>query len=154
MADEPDPPRRFYQLKPREFEALNAPVPSTPAASGTPAAATGKIDVREIFQQAQTPGPILKPGQSVTAKNEIHQVLEHNLARANAAGLNELAPKPKRASRRKRDYFLVLIPLDIFFACAAFGPYSNVATMAYGVAGIIICTLGLTWIMFFVMDDY
>jgi hypothetical protein len=157
MADDSDPPRVFYQLKPREFERVNAPVNSTPTdpspTPGTTANAEGRIDVQELYRKANFPGPVLTPNKA-GEKNEVHAILQGNLDHANAAGLNEIAPKPKRRSRRTRDYFIVLIALDLFFGAAAFGPYSNVGTMAYGVAGIIISTVGLTWIMFFVMDDY
>ena len=152
MAEELDPPRKYYQLKPREFEVVN----DLPSADGTQGDAqqSKKIEVRDLYEQARTPGPVLNTTQKVTEKNQIHVILHENLARANAAGLNTLTPKPKRRSRRTRDFFLVLVPLDAFFAYAAFGPHSNVGLMAYGVAGIIIATLGLTWVMFFVMDDY
>jgi hypothetical protein len=155
MADEPDPPRKFYQLKPREFEVVN--VPSSGLAPGQQLRSSPppqKIEVRDLYQQAGTPGPVLAVGEKVAAKNEVHVLLHDNLTRANAAGVNELTYKPKRRSKRTRDYFLVVIPLDVFFGYAAFGHYSNVAMMAYGVAGIIITTLGLGWVMFFVMDDY
>lgn len=156
MADEPDPPRKFYQLKPRDFEVVNAPL--TDLASGHPPPAgpsPQSIELRDLYQQSQTPGRVLAAaGEKVPVKNDVHILLHDNLTRANSAGLNELAYKPQRRSKRRRDYFLVVIPLDVFFAYAAFGPYSNVAMMAYGVAGIIITTLGLGWVMFFVMDDY
>lgn len=155
MADEPDPPRKFYQLKPREFEVVNELSSAIPQGRNhDPAHPIGRIEVRELYQQANTPGPVLPVGAKVVLKNEVHALLDDNLARANAAGLNELTPKPKRRSRRTRDFFAVVIPLDLFFGYAAFGHYSNVAMMAYGVAGIIISTIGLGWVMFFVMDDY
>jgi hypothetical protein len=155
MADESDPRRKYYQLKPREFELLNDP-PSAFSPHGHKARPqqTEKIEVLDLYQQARTPGPVLGPVQKTAEKNEVHVILHDNLSRANAAGLNTLVPKLKRKSRRKRDFFVVLIPLLAFFTFAAFGPYSNVVMMAYGVAGIIISTLGLTWVMFFVMDDY
>ena len=155
MADELDPPRKYYQLKPREFDLVNdLPPARSPHGHKVGTPPTQKIEVRDLYKQASTPGPVLGPGQKMADKNEVHVMLQDNLARANAAGLNTLTPKPKRRSRRKRDYFLVLFSVNAFFAFAAFGPYSSVAMMAYGVAGIIITTLGLTWIMFFVMDDY
>ena len=157
MADDSDPPRVFYQLKPREFERVNAtpaPAPSETAPAATPPTdPAGKIEVQDLYRQAATPGPLLTTHKT-GAQNEVHAILKENLDRANAAGLNTLTPKPKRRSRRTRDYILVVTALDLFFGFAAFGPYSNVGTMAYGVAGIIISTLGLGWIMFFVMDDY
>jgi len=152
MADELDPPRKYYQLKPREFESVNDPLSSTDAPGRPPE--TKKIEVRDLCAQACTPGPVLNTAQKVSEKNQIHVILHENLARANAAGLNNVTPKPKRRSRRTRDFFLVLVPLDAFFGYAAFGPHSNVGLMAYGVGGMIIATLGLTWVMFFVMDDY
>jgi hypothetical protein len=81
-------------------------------------------------------------------------VLRANLAHANAAGLNDLALKPKRRSRRKRDYWLLLVPINAFFAFWAFGPWANIMTFAYGVGGIILFTGSLTWVMFGVLDDY
>src|SRR5262245_17975095 len=121
MAEEPDPPRKFYQLKPREFELLNDP-PSAFVPLGhkpDPDHHTRKIDVREIYEQARTPGPVLAKVHKPLA-NDVHVILHDNHARANAAGLNELTPKPRRRSRRNRDYFLLLIPLDAFFAFMAF----------------------------------
>ena len=112
------------------------------------------IDVHELYTQAATPGPVLAIGEKVSAKNEVHVILKDNLNRANAAGLNDLAPKPKRRSRRTRDYLFVVIPLNAFFGFAAFGPYANPVTFVYGIAGMIFSTVGITWVMFFVMDDY
>jgi hypothetical protein len=159
MADDSDPPRVFYQLKPREFERVNAlsgsSTPDAPPSDENPAPpAPAKIDIHDLYAQAAIPGRVLATGERVGAKNEVHVILKENLNQANAAGLNHLAPKPKRRSRRTRDYLLVLISLNAFFSFAAFGPYSNAVTLAYGVAGIIFSTLGLTWVMYFVMDDY
>jgi hypothetical protein len=157
MADDSDPPRKFYQLKPRPFEQVNAPVSETPASSPAQSrerTRDAKIDVRDLYEQSRTPGPVLTPPGREGAQNQVHAILQDNLAHANAAGINTLTYKRKRRSRRTRDYFLVTISLDAFFAFLAFGPYSNVVIMAYSFAGIIITTLGLWWVMFFVMDDY
>lgn len=155
MAEELDPPRKYYQLKPREFEVVNEPVSAMPAQGETRAPPSpNKIEARELCQQAMTPGPVLGPAQKPVVKNEVHAILHDNLARANAAGLNDVPLKPKRRSRRTRDFLLVVIPLDAFFGYVAFGPYSNVMLMAYGVAGVIVSTIGIGWIMFVVMDDY
>ena len=155
MADELDPPRKFYELKPRAFERANEPLPPpSPHAQPPREPQNQRIDVRDHYESAKTPGPVLTLGQKIGPKNDVHVILEDNLAHANAAGLNKLAPKRKRRSRRTRDYFVVAIPLNAFFAYVAFGHFSNVMTMAYGVAGIILATLGLAWVMFGVMDDY
>ncbi len=163
MADEPDPPRKFYNLKPREFERVNdvMPLPVDRAIRDTsntaPPLPTGAIDVHTLAKQAQAPGdrPMLKKDRDATGPaNEIHGMLRENLARANATGANDLGPAPKRKNRRTRDYFLVLIPVNALFAFFAFGPMSNPVTFVYGVAGIAFFTVALTWVMFGIMNKY
>src|SRR5262245_42788027 len=98
MDDELDPPRKFYEFKPREFEVVNKLRPTAPTENTSPPRATDpdrKIEISELYRQAAVPGAVLNR-TSDTAKNEVHAILEDNVARANAAGLNNLAPKPKR----------------------------------------------------------
>jgi hypothetical protein len=161
MPDESDPPRKFYQLKPKEFDSVNAHPPQSPPAAGDPGTPDpgpseinhGRIDVKDLFKHASTPGRALSRKERAEA-NEVHAVLAANHARANAAGLNEVSLRPRRASRRKRDYWLLLIPVNAFFAFVAFGPYRNPMTFIYGLAGMVLFSIGLTWAMWFVMDDY
>jgi hypothetical protein len=176
MPDQPDPPRKFYNLKPKEAidrvndaPAGNAPTENPPAGNlpptsppTEPAPAPGlvdwnnkPIDVRELARQAALRGPVLD-GTNAPAnrENEVHGVLRDNLERANAAGLNDVEPPPPRRSRRTRDYWTLFIPVNGFFAFWAFGPYANPMTFVFGLAGMIMFTLGLTWVMFFIMDDY
>lgn len=160
MPDEPEPPRKFYGLKTPTFDRLNAPPreanapePEAAASTGPAPVAEGRIDVRDLTRIAGTPGPVLSspvPGKP----NDVHQVLAGNLAAANAAGLNDVAPRPKRRSRRKRDYILLMITVNAFFAFWAFGPYANAMTFVYGLAGIVLFSISLSWVMFGVMDDY
>ncbi len=153
MRDEPDPPRKHYQFKPREFERANDH-PGHAAPDSDPAIRPARITVQDHLHAANaTPPPTRAPQASATA-NDVHGILRDNLTRANAAGLNDLAPKVRRASRRKRDYWLLLLSINAFFAFVAFGPYANPMTKLYGLAGFIMFTLGLTWVMWFVMDDY
>ena len=159
MADDSDPPRVYYQLKPREFERVNAVTPPPPSVELTPAVSqppdpSAKIEVENLLAHAAVPGPILAHGQKEVVQNEVHGILKENLDRANAAGLNTLAPKARRRSRRTRDFLFVVIPLDAFFGFAAFGPYANPVSFIYGIAGLIFSTVGIGWVMFFVMDDY
>lgn len=81
-------------------------------------------------------------------------MLRENLARANAKGANDLGPAPTRKNRRTRDYFIVLIPVNAFFAFFAFGPLANPITFIYGIAGIAFFTVALTWVMFGIMNKY
>jgi hypothetical protein len=157
MPDESDPPRKVYQLKPTEFERVNAPrrdpAPDATCSPDSPPD-SGRIDVRDLIKQGSGSGPALGVNGPVNRDNEVHALLRHNVARDNAAGLNDVAPRPKRRSRRKRDYWLLLIPVNLFFAFAAFGPYANPLTFVYGIAGFILFTISLTWVMWGVMDDY
>jgi len=113
----------------------------------------GKIDVKELFKQANRPKRMLANQARQPESNEVHALLRDNLERANAAGLNDVGVPRRRLSRRKRDYFLILIPVDIFFALLAWRG-GNPMTFAYGVGGFMIFSLGLTWLMWFVMEDY
>lgn len=146
MRDEPDPPRKFYQLKPKEFEAVNPPS-NLPPVDSTPTTVRGHL-------RAANDGPLPPRSLPVPTENEVHALLRENHARANAAGVNDIAPHAPRRSRRKRDYWLLLLPMNAFFGFMAFGPYRNPMTLAYGIGGMIVFTLGLTWVMWFVMDDY
>lgn len=157
MRDEADPPRKHYQLRPTTFERVNPLPPPAPdiAVSRAPTAPVdGPIDVTTLARQAMSGGPLLNPPTTPTGLNEVQEMLRDNVTRANAAGINDVvAPAPRR-SRRKRDYWLLIITLNAFFATVAFGPYRNPMTLTYGIAGMIVVTLGLTWVMWFIMEDY
>ncbi|WP_414664747.1 hypothetical protein [Horticoccus sp. 23ND18S-11] len=146
MRDEPDPPRKFYQLKPKEFEAVNPPS-NLPPADSTPTTVRGHL-------RAANDGPLPPRPLPAPTENEVHALLRENHARADAAGLNEVQPVAPRRSRRKRDYWVLLLPINAFFGFMAFGPYRSAMTFTYGLSGMVIFTLGLTWVMWFVMDDY
>ena len=171
MADDADPPRKVYGFKPKEFERVNEPATTSdvhqPAEiigpnAKPPRADPGRIDVRELFQQAAaaTPGPVLDPQRAAPAgatrngENDVQAMLRENRARAEAAGLHQVAPPPPRRSRRKRDYWLLVLTCNGFFAFWAFGPWSNPVTFVYSLAGMGLTTAALTWVMWFVMDDY
>ena len=169
MPEEQDPPRKFYDLKEAEFEAVNQQ--SDHQAS---------IDVKDLFRQASGPAspkasgpqqtldprqPAAAPGMTISGipvrpkpaeASDVHGMLRENLDRANAAGLNELEEKPPRPSRRKRDYWFLMISgncvLGVLFAGAV--ATRNAFLMAFSAAGIGLVSAGLTWVMWFVMDDY
>ena len=87
MPDDPEPPRKTYGFKAREFERVNSP-------GGPP------IDVRQLVRDAVGPDPgTTSPRQPAKPENEVHTMLQENLARANAAGLNEVVPVRRRSRR-------------------------------------------------------
>lgn len=159
MADDPDPPRKYYGLKRKDFERVND-VPAPPAESLAPPPAPpdpappGRIDVHDLARTATAGTPLLSGNAPANRPNDIHAILQENLQRANAAGLNDVTPPPKRRSRRLRDYFIVFIPVNAFFGWWAFGPYANAMTFIYGIAGMILFSVGFSWVMFFIVDDY
>lgn len=158
MPDDPDPPRKIYQLKPATFERLN-PGPSEPGSEPPPSpaaasAASGPIDVRDLARQAAAGAPLLGHNQPANRPNDVHRMLRENLDQASGAGLNEVAPRPRKPSRRKRDYWVLLVTVNLFFLFWAIGPFANPISLIYAVAGSILFTCGFTWVMFGVVDDY
>lgn len=169
MPDEPDPPRKFYKLKAAEFEVVNAPLgsPSDP----------GAIDIHDLVRQANAAPPPTAP--AAPQINEVHALLHLNLRRANAAGLNKVTMPAARPSRRKRDYWLLMIAgntfiitifsLEIFLGfqvmCLAaqmpqeFGrlvhyALSTPTLWAMPLFGMFTYSGTLTWLMWGLMEDY
>ncbi|HVS53989.1 MAG TPA: hypothetical protein VHD62_16660 [Opitutaceae bacterium] len=186
MPDEPDPPRKFYQLKPKEFEAVNTLLPRADDAARVPApdpgpgiGDNGRITVEELFRAAQMGGPALAKSARPAEENEVHAILRENHAHAEAAGLNQLKPKPRRRSKRTRDYWILLIAGNLFIVTvysvelmlgfsvqclAAQMPsefwnlvrYSmqNLLVFAMAGVGMMFYSAVLTWLMFAIMPDY
>ncbi len=147
MSDDSDPPRKFYQLKPKEFEVVNEPTSAAPADSSP-------THVRGHLRAAFSP----PPPSVIAAKpppNDVQSLLRDNVARANVAGLNELAAIRARRSRRKRDYWrLMALGTIILGGIAALtGPRMPIP-FTYAIAGLVLFNLGLWWIMWHIMEDY
>ena len=163
MSDElSDPPRKFYGLKAREFDAVNGP-PRPPAPDALPAgpdpgitaAASGPITVEALNRAAAGTQPILGPNGPAARPNDVHDLLELNRRKARAAGEFDLNYIPPRASRRKRDYWILVIlanggSIGFMGLITRF----DAAAMLGGLAGGLFLTFALTWIMWFVMDNY
>lgn len=122
MSDDAEPPRKFFQLKPREFEAVNdvpaaAPPPNEPIPlpkdPGPMAPTAGRIDLQDIIRDAAMPGSVLTSTRA-TAENDVHKMLRLNHAHAEARGLNALKIQLKRRSKRRRDYFVLLAAGNLF----------------------------------------
>jgi len=152
VQDEPEPPRKFYGFKAREFERANATEPAKPVSEASPTSGSespphpaGPIDIHELIRSGA--GPLPGRQQKIARTNEVHDILRENLARADAAGLNEIKPR-KRWSRRRRDYVITLcVGNSLLLAGAAIMPI-------FGIASMILFNIGYTWITWFVMDDY
>ncbi|MBS0664204.1 MAG: hypothetical protein JSR48_13140 [Verrucomicrobia bacterium] len=148
----PEAPRREVRFKDREFERDNPPVQGVDAAPA--------FDVRDLLElankapKAPPADSPLPPSIAPPATNDVHAILRANLERERERGLYEVAMGKRRPSRRKRDYWALLIGLNALLVAFAFVIGLNVVTAVYTFSGIILITIGLTWIMWFIMDDY
>ena len=143
---EPVAPRREFRFKPTEFERTNRPLDGM---DDTPA-----VDVRILHRQANLASGSPAPPPAAPAENDVHAILRANLAQATEDGLNDVILQPKRTSRRKQDYWLMFGAGNLGFASMLiFLGHDLMVSVCVG-AGVIVYSLGLTWIMWFVMDDY
>lgn len=169
MADEPDPPRKFYQLKPREFERVNADVPGVPPPPvaaprdpGPQSAAPGeKIDVRELARQANEGGGLLRGNAAANRPNDVHALLEANFVRAKADGLFGVDLGDDKARRvRIRNYWIALVLVNAPLAWIALsvrpsnqmGPASAIVFVC-AIGGIGMFTAWWTWHNFFLRTE-
>ena len=164
MADDPDPPRKFFQLKPKEFEAVNERVPAPAPPTGDPAAPdpgpiaadTGRIDVRDIFRRANTPGRVLGHNGPANAANEVHDLLREKYARDVATGQFELGPLDDSKRRRRiRKYWIGLVLINVPLGVVVFltGPKVPIPFVC-ALAGMVMGTSYLTWQTFFLRTEY
>jgi len=140
-----DPPRKNYGFKNREFKRENSP------ATGAPPVPTAK-------EMAIMAGPVVLTPKGATGPkagdpNDVYAAMQRNRAMENKLGLNQVEIREVK-SRRKRDFWLVLVGgnLAIIALVAVLG--LNPATVIFGLAGLIIFSLGLSWVMWQVMDRY
>lgn len=146
VPDEPDPPRKNYGFKDRDFQRDN---PVGPAAAPLPTA-------KELAMMA---GPVAKHGEAArgAAKpadpNDVYAVLQKNRAVEKQHGLDAMEIR-KIKSRRMRDYWFLMVfgNLAIVGAVALSG--FNIVSVIFGLSGLIVFSLGTTWIMWQVMSKY
>jgi len=94
------------------------------------------------------------PGtQEASAAHDVHAIRRELREREQAAGLDAVDVKNVR-SRRRRDYWALLLLADALLALIAWEGRGNAFVLVSAAAGLIVATIGLTWIMWFVMDDY
>ncbi|MBI5771467.1 MAG: hypothetical protein HZA93_27075 [Verrucomicrobia bacterium] len=165
MPDEPDPPRKFYGFKPREFERANTPPPSptdapAPAPPGhlgpTSGAPAGKIDVRDLVRTGAGTGPQLGANKVVNRANDVHGILRDNLKNDLAAGHYELGPLDDSVRRRRiRKYWILVgvVNLPVGTVCVLAGP-TNPFPFVISLSLMVLFTARLTWTTFFLRTHY
>lgn len=83
----------------------------------------------------------------------VPDLLLENRVAEEESGYRAVKPRKRRVSRRNRDFFLILVPVDA--AIIAFMiKYFTVVIFAFGLGALALITSMMTWIMFMVMDDY
>ncbi|HKB57122.1 MAG TPA: hypothetical protein VKC51_05990 [Lacunisphaera sp.] len=142
-----DPPPKVYGFKEREFKRDNAP--------GSPPSPTAKehaIAAGHVVPATRKAPP--SGGVNRTADpNDVYAVLQQNRAKENQFGLNEVQIKEIK-SKRKRDFWLMLVGGNLLIIGLVFITGFNVVSVIFGLSGIIILSLSLTWIMWQVMNKY
>ena len=140
-----DPPPKTYGFKPREFKRDNV---REPGAEPLPTA-------KELAILA---GPVVASPKGATGPkagdpNDVFAHLQGNRAVEKQHGLD--AVEVRKVKRRKlRDFCLLLVGGNLAIIGAVFATNFNVVTALFGLAGVVMFSLGLTWIMWPVMDRY
>ena len=162
MPADPDPPRKFYGFKEREFERANPPRPEAPSAKAAapdpdmPAARDGKIDLHELIRTGAGAGSKLGSNAVGNRDNEVHTILRANHAHDQAAGHYELGMLDDSKRRRRiRNYWLALAAFDTPFALfACWIGHGAAIPFVCAIAAIALFTSYLTWQAFILRTHY
>jgi hypothetical protein len=144
-APENDPPRKNYGFKAREFKRDNA--------TGPAAAPPTAKELAVLAGPAVASGPGGAAGPKAADPNDVYQVLRQNRAAEHAHHLDDVNIRPT-SSRRARDFWLILVGGNLAIIGAVWLSGLNPVTAVFGLAGLVVFSIGLTWIMWQVMDRY
>lgn len=145
MPDEPDPPRKYYGFKEREFQRDNAPASQSPP---QPTAEDLAKLAGNPVPKAQTPGPAKSADP-----NDVFNVLQQNRTVEQRRGADNLEIKKAR-SRRTKEFWLILVGGNaVIIGFVILGGF-NVVSVIYGLAAVIVFSLSLSWVMWQVMNKY
>jgi hypothetical protein len=92
--------------------------------------------------------------QEPSADHDVYAIRRQLRERERAAGRDDLSPRPARRSRRKRDYWLLMLAGNAGFGSIALIGRGSPVVFVSGMAGVLILSIGLTWVMWFIMEDY
>lgn len=153
MPDDPDPPRQHYGFKEREFKRDNAPAGgAAPSAKDLAKLAGGPGGKFAERPAAKTAPPAAGPAKA-DDPNDVHATLLRNREAERRHNLDAIEIR-KVSSRRRREFWLILVGGNLSISLFVFVLGINPITVIFGLAGLIIFSLGLAWIMFQVMDRY
>ena len=140
-----DPPPKVYGFKEREFKRDNSlAAPATPL----PTAKELAVMAGQVTRQTAA-----KPGAKADDPNDVYKVLEHNRAMEKTAGMDQVEIRQIK-SRRKRDYWLLLISSEALLGVITVQGRDNPVQFVFGLAGMVMVAITLTWIMWQLMSRY
>ncbi len=183
MPDEPDPPRKVYGFKAAEFVAVNPPRPPAPEAPTTgsprrlPTAADTPITVEELSNQANAgvkfaPAPMGPTPPDNNAGISVHELLrqakafgpkppDHDVFAVIRSTLalpdlrrDEIVPKPQLPSKRKRDYWLLMLGVNGLTASSLLVVGVNTVSVSVVLSAVVFFSTAITWIIWVLMDKY
>jgi hypothetical protein len=100
--------------------------------------------------EAPPPPPAADP-----QARDVRAILQNNLKNEKDCPVNSAVYAPKKKfTRRLRDYLLIMIGANLAIVITVLVLPLNVISLIYGLSGIVMLSIGTTWIMFQVMDDY
>ncbi len=141
-----DPPRKHYGFKDRAFKRDNAP-----SSENAP-----MPTAKELAMLAGDPvrtGRGGATGAKAEDPNDVYAVLDRNRSSEKTHGGDQIDIREVK-SRRKRDFWLLLIGGNGFIVGSVAFLGTNVVTVMFGFAGVVLFSIGLTWIMWQVMGRY
>jgi hypothetical protein len=147
MADEPDPPPKTYGFKPREFKRDNAPVSE---AGRMPTAA----ELAKVASAGRIVAPVPVRGPKAGDPNDVFATLQVNRSAEIQTDPIEMEKRERYRYRRKRDFWLILAPMELALGTVAFLARHNAMVVIGAFAGMVLVGVGLAWIMWQVMDRY
>lgn len=161
MQDEPDPPRRHYGFKAKEFDRANtvppesAPEQPVKPDPGIVPAIDRKIDVHDLIRASGMPEDQPGSNQLPHRTNEVQDILRENYQRELAAVGYDVGPLGDSKRRKRiRNYCIamLLINLPLGLAAAASGPGSAM-TFVCSISAMAMLSTWLTWNTFFLRTD-
>ena len=169
MAEEPDPPRKHYGFKEREFKRDNHRASSAPPmptakdlakmADASPSEVGGASRPDGLAaggrQMSGHKAPPTPNKSSRVDPNDVRAVLAANREVEKQFG-GDVIGINKVSSRRKRDYWLVFLTLEIIFGgIVAVGiKQPNPFFLVFGLTGMVVFGIAITWIMWQLLDRY
>lgn len=101
------------------------------------------------FDRLNAPGKA--PEKS--GEHDVPAMLQQNRSVERQAGKDKFELRETK-SRRKRDYWVSLFLSSGFFGVLAWLGRDNPFVLIAACSGLVLAAVGLTWVIWFVMDDY